>query len=565
MPRKLPRFFLTDLVAMIALCGLAFGLLQSLDKGGKVAGFSVMMLTVFTVWTVTRVRRDAPTCAQCGKRFIGPQKTRVLAAICPQCGHQEQRATRMRRKLAIGFWTVLALLVLDVVVMTSVNFDGISSLPRSQATFYLFALPITMILLCSLCAVLGIAFVLFDYGPLKPISCEKCGAVVPREKATGPLLCPQCRLQDLPRKQAKIEGAKGILVLFAALSIVGMLAGLILGGSVGSSSGVSFWTILPLSIVATIIMFFAVLFARIPRIGLRAHRLKNEPYVLKLAARCAGEDGEVARSGTTTVWWSGPPNPAPQILEQMESTRGRLQQLTGSEIISPPFLRIVVCHKRSGFDEFVGPFTIAASYYVKYIRGLYFGAPHRILALCGEELRYAASDHGQTIQLHLCSHFRESLPGSPLANWVQEGLGKCLSGADHDLGPLNRKMLASLARGDTFGTRLFEIRRPELLQWLRGFSDHKNFERVMQFQAESWSVFEYLGGRDAPPERRDCLRAFLADREAQARPASLFERHFLYGLDRLVENWRKWVDNQGIGISAAPFTYRRETAESGHP
>ena len=61
-------------------------------------------------------------------------------------------------------------------------------------------------------------------------------------------------------------------------------------------------------------------------------------------------------------------------------------------------------------------------------------------------------------------------------------------------------MLASLPRGVTFGTRLFEIKQPELLKWLRGFSDHQNFEKVMQFQAESWSVFEYLGGRHAPPE-----------------------------------------------------------------
>ena len=247
-----------------------------------------------------------------------------------------------------------------------------------------------------------------------------------------------------------------------------------------------------------------------------------------------------------------------KILDQMESTRGRLQEFTGIEIVSPPFLRIVVFHRRGGFDAFVGPFTIAISYYVKYISGLHFGAPHRILALCEEELPYAGSDQGQTIQLQLCSHFRESLPGSPLANWAQEGLGKCLSGADHELGPLNRKMRASLARGATFGTRLFEIGQPELLKQLRGFSDHKNFVKVMQFQAESWSVFEYLGGRDAPPERRDCLRAFLADREAQARPASLFERHFPYGLDRLVESWRKWVDDQGIGIHALPPSHIEE-------
>ena len=420
--------------------------------------------------------------------------------------------SRMRRKLANGFWSVFALLVLDVVLMTSVRLDSISSLPRSQVTFYLFALPITMILLCSLFAVLGIAFVLFDYGPLKPISCEKCGTIVSREKSTGPLLCPQCRLQQLPPKQAKIEGARATLLLFAVLSSVGILAGLMFAGSVGSSSGVSSWTILPLSIVATIVMFFAVLFARI---FLRAQRLKNEPYVLKFAARCAGEEGDVARSGTTTVWWSGPHNPTPQILEQVESTRSRLQQFTGSEIISPPFLRILCFHKRSGFDAFVGPFTVATSYYVKYMSGLYFGVPYRILALCDEELPFSISDQDTARRSQFCSYFLESLHGSPLAIWVREGLVRCLGGADHDLAPLNRKILASFAKGTTLGIRLFEIKQPELLEQLKGFSDHQNFEKVIQFTAESWSVFEYLGGKHAPQERRDRLRAFLGDKEAQ--------------------------------------------------
>ena len=80
----------------------------------------------------------------------------------------------------------------------------------------------------------------------------------------------------------------------------------------------------------------------------------------------------------------------------------------------------------------------------------------------------------------------------------------------------------------------------------------------MQFQAESWSVFEYLGGRDAPPERRDCLLApsLPTGKHRCVRPRCF--NVIPYGLDRLVESWRKWVDDQGIGIMVLPPSYIEE-------
>jgi hypothetical protein len=144
----------------------------------------------------------------------------------------------------------------------------------------------------------------------------------------------------------------------------------------------------------------------------------------------------------------------------------------------------------------------------------------------------------------------EALPGSPLANWVREGIPKCLTAADDDLARLNRKMLASFSRGTVLGAHLFEINDQEIQKPLKGWDDHDNFEKVDQFQAEAWSVFEYLGGKQAPETRRDRLRAFLADKQAKAHPAKVFERHFGFGLDRLVESWREWVQKQGIGTFA---------------
>jgi hypothetical protein len=42
----------------------------------------------------------------------------------------------------------------------------------------------------------------------------------------------------------------------------------------------------------------------------------------------------------------------------------------------------------------------------------------------------------------------------------------------------------------------------------------------------------------------------LVDNQAKAQPADVFERHFGFGLDRLVESWREWVQEQGIGTFA---------------
>ena len=93
-----------------------------------------------------------------------------------------------------------------------------------------------MILLCILLAVLGPALMLYDYALLKPGPCEKCEATISPEGTAAPLICPQCRLRQLPRKQVKIKGARGILVIFAELSIVGTLVGLMLGGSIAPSA-----------------------------------------------------------------------------------------------------------------------------------------------------------------------------------------------------------------------------------------------------------------------------------------------------------------------------------------
>jgi hypothetical protein len=543
MARKSPQFFLADLMAIIAICGLALGLFSSSGSSGKQGFLLFLIWLVATGWMLVLGFRYSPTCDECGRRFLAQGKKPNSPTVCPQCGQPQLRSARLRRALAIGFWIALALPVLIVALMVSLMSADFTALVRYHFGYFV-ALPIGLMLLFGLFVVLLIARFVLWTARFNPVPCEKCGAIISRGGTTEPLICHRCRLLNLPSKQAKKENAKGILVLLALLTFIGTFAAFVLGDSQGSPVGVSHWITVPLTIVAPVVVVFGVLFAIV---FLRIKRLKGEGYVLKLAGKAAGEEGEVVRSGSTTVWYTGPTNPAPLLLDHMESTRKRLEALTGTDIGSPPFLRILCFRKRRDFEAFVLPFAAHVRHLVKTQSGLYLTQPYRILTICDEQLPHHVNDPDETARSLFCSYFMEILPGNPLAHWVQVGISKWLTSGDDDLSRLNRKMLASLSRGTMLGTHLFEINDQELLKSMKGCDDRRNSQKIDQFQAESWSVFEYLGGKQAPDERRDRLRAFLADKQAKAQPAMVFERHFGFGLDRLAESWRDWVQQQGIG------------------
>jgi predicted RNA-binding Zn-ribbon protein involved in translation (DUF1610 family) len=545
--RKLPQFFLADLVAIVTLCGLILGLFQSSGPPPQVIGLIFLIAAVVTYWLIFRALRNAPTCDECGRRFINPEKKKAPPPVCPHCGQLQVGYTRLRKALVISFWAVLALMLLSVVL--AVSLFNASFVPTSPAIPNFGTFLIATMILYGLMIALLVARAMHGFARFKPVPCEKCGAIITRGGTTAPLICPQCRLGHLTGKQAKKEQGKGILVILVLLVMAALVPGFMLGSVVGSLLGLSDEIAILLTIVASVVVFVGLLFLVAI---LRARRLRTERFVLKLATKAAGEEGEVVRSGSTTVWYSGPTNPAPVLMEKLESTRLQLESLLGREVGSPPFLRILCFRKRRGFEAFFRPFTVPISHYMKTLSGLYFRQPNRILGICDEELPHLISDQDKTAVTLFCTYFLEALPGNPLASCVQRGISICLTAADDDLIRLNRKMLASLYRGTALGARLFEINDRELLEQLKGWADHRNFDKVDQFQAESWSVFEYLGGKQAPEERRERLRAFLADKQAKAHPAEAFERHFGFSLDRLVESWREWVQEQGIGAFTLP-------------
>ena len=93
---------------------------------------------------------------------------------------------------------------------------------------------------------------------------------------------------------------------------------------------------------------------------------------------------------------------------------------------------------------------------------------------------------------------------------------------------------------------------------MRGWYDHRNFRRFAQFDAQSWSLVEFLGGQASPEERRRRFRAFLHDLQAKAPDEEVFERHFGHGFGPLLDGWREWVLGQGIGSHEPPPPHIQE-------
>jgi hypothetical protein len=549
MPQKPRQYLLVDLLAFVAMSALVVSLF-SLSRGeAEFAGRFVSIGIVAIAWWLFRAWRRAPACDECGRRFIAPEDRNALPPICPECGQPQLGRARRRKNLVLGFWAVFALLV--VCVLTVIALDPTNAPDGWNFEYGVAFFAIALIMAPLLVLMVGLLLLL---GPIaafsrgKSIPCERCGFIIARGGATDPLLCPRCRLGNLPSKEAQSEVAKGIAAAFAVPSIMAIFVTYMLAGAIGFPVfGWAYWLALLLTLAAMNALFVAsLLMIHV----VRSRLLTSEPFILKRAAKCAGEKGDVVRSGTTTLWYSGPTNPAPLLMEGMESTRSRLHSITGSEAMQPPFLRVLLFRKRAGFEKFVRPFTAPIPHYARNLSCIYLVQPHRIITICEEDLPFQISHPEANVRMLCGYHFMETLPGYPFANWVQCGISKVLSIHDGDRDGLNRKLAAAVSRGSTLGATLFTTSDREMQKLRKSWDEHASFAKLDQFYAESWSICEYFCGNQAPDGRRDRFRAFLADQGAKAQPAAALERHFGQSVNCIVQSWLDWVQEPGPGTFA---------------
>jgi predicted RNA-binding Zn-ribbon protein involved in translation (DUF1610 family) len=246
------QFFLADLGAIIALCGLGAALVLALAGRASIGVVYFLICAVVIVWGTFRWKRKARSCQECGRRFT-PLRKKSTRHSCPRCGHSQLPLTQSDKALAVGFRSVLGLIsgaaVLLVVLTNGVGGPG-GLIPSWDALAL--AVPNVVMLLIGLLLVLLIARVAPSAAPDTPIRCENCGCLIPPPTAEL-VICPRCRLRDLPREQVRNQEVIGFGIIIGVLLFGGFLAGLMLTAFAGSDSGLSYWVSIPLGIAATVV------------------------------------------------------------------------------------------------------------------------------------------------------------------------------------------------------------------------------------------------------------------------------------------------------------------------
>jgi hypothetical protein len=240
------------------------------------------------------------------------------------------------------------------------------------------------------------------------------------------------------------------------------------------------------------------------------------------------------------------------LREEIAAAHRRFEARLGVTGIPETPLRILCFHQRDGLLKF----------YATYFRGVdlapelgvFLRRPWNILALCSsvvpgrlDDPRSAAGSLYDHVLLELAY-------GALPAPWVQHALFKALAAHERkgDLVRLNRRMVAALSGGLAWSQELFSISPNKLSKLFVRSKDPRDTLRGEQFGEQAWSVFEHLCGQQAPAARKEAFDAFLKDKRSATHQEESFFQHFGFGFGSLIDTWRPWVLDQGIGTHEPP-------------
>lgn len=384
--------------------------------------------------------------------------------------------------------------------------------------------------------------------------CVDCGRrFVPPRKIKGPAICPRCQQRSLSPSQTKREQKRNIGILLIFLAVFTIILSFILSNFVGDYLGRVGWIVLPLISLMVLALSFLGIFALffIPLFAVALSRtllMRHEGYALAHARKVAGNEGEVVRTGPFTVWYFGLSDPVPMLMEHAEIARCRFESLLGEKVVSQLPIRIFVFERR---DALVAYHRQAATN-LWNVDGIYVPGPRRTMTFTTEVVPDRLGDPERTARSLWAFYLLEAYRGFLPRPWLQLGIVDALTGDVNDRALLNGKMVASLTRGTAFGPDLFGLEAKAVHKLVRGDSDHGNFARLTRFRYQAWSLVEFLAGAGAPEERREKFRAFLTEIRPNEPDEVVFERHFGHGFDRLLESWKVWVLDRGIGVYESP-------------
>jgi hypothetical protein len=548
--RSSPRFFLADLVAAVLLCGVVAAQLvshRSLDKSPYV----LIGAFVFATWYFLRSRRTAPTCDKCGQRFT-PPKPSDSPIDCPHCGARQVALVRSLKRRESLLWTMRFLLFFSAVaIITFASKAAKEGEPLEGSRLTAVAIAAGIAVLAGL-AMVGIGASRSRLAQPQERSCEACGGLIPA-KPPDPSICPNCLGRQPDRGRAEKEQAETrrqirIVGMGLALGIVGSL--FMVGPPIVRKGD---WTGLPAFLL--VVLVAVLLGGLLMRFWIRSQKvggLMREEETLARARQCAGEEGTVAQEGPATVWYSGPADPVPMLREEIAGAHRRFATLLAETDIPDPPIRILCFHERDALLKFYEAsfpgIDLAAQV------GLYLQRPWCLLLLCTTEIPGRIDNPRLQAGSLYVVVLLEQVYGSLPAPWVQAGLTKALDAREGggELNRLNRRMVAALSAGAAWSEDLFSASVNQVSKLHSRSKDPRTKRKADLFGDQAWSIIEYLGGEFAPEARRAAFRAFLKDKRAKGQHEAAFFQHFGFGFGTLLDDWRTWVLDRGIGADEPP-------------
>jgi hypothetical protein len=388
------------------------------------------------------------------------------------------------------------------------------------------------------------------------LRCQACGRKFsPIVGARQAGLCPHCRNATAGPAERRRRERLGLFLLAFLFFLLAIVLVWPFAWLLEARHG---WLAAP---ALTVGLFVGLLLlfcgAMIVRVLAGSLSMRLPGRALKAARTCAGEKGRDVALGPLSVHVFGPDDPTRMLQDQLAVCRSRFEALMGEPLDPALPLRVLAFGRRAAFEGFCRRNLIPAT----NLDGLYLPWSARTIATTSEFPPYRLANPERILRTLLTYFFLDATKTARSTLWIQAGVANLIAcgGDSNELARLNRKLLASLARGTEIGAAgLVHAHPAAWVRLLRNSQDFPSFTKYTQFLMQAWSLVEYLAGRDAPTERREHFRGFLRELKPGTTQEVVFASHFGHGFEASLEQWRAWVLDRGTGIHQPPPDHVRQ-------
>jgi hypothetical protein len=348
-----------------------------------------------------------------------------------------------------------------------------------------------------------------------------------------------------------------------------MLMFLVLGSWIGLSTGPGLARSLGLPfelgvVIASLVGFVALsglFFGLVKAITLRAQSRLRRPSVLaRVARRVVNEPAHELKDGRLTAWWTGSPELGPVLQEQKARTDRLMERLLGASDAAERPLQVLGFARRIDYVGFHRRLSLITS----TVDGIYLPGQNPTAVFTTEPAPGKPPSKNVILGQLFVYHHVNGPKGLIGPMWFVQGLPLSASRLTAPGGTwrLNRAMLASIRGGTALDAEdLFGFTAIQLGHVVRDLKDRASYTRFVQLRSQSCSLIDYLGGETAPAPRREGLRSFVADLRAGRSPLEALELRLGATPQTLVNQWRGWVEQRGVGPHTAPEPESRATLD----